>query len=104
MPACSKEARALWQYPDAETLKGKRDRAVLALLLGCVSDGSFFDAITLEQTARRRAADWISRARTAVQNCSKTDDRQKTPGVVNGIRAIRRDSLDVKSIHEHHAT
>jgi site-specific recombinase XerD len=29
------EARALWQIPDQSTLKGKRDRAVLAVLLGC---------------------------------------------------------------------
>jgi site-specific recombinase XerD len=29
------EARRLWQSPDADTLKGKRDRAILAILLGC---------------------------------------------------------------------
>src|ERR1043166_5241568 len=29
------EARALWQSPNAETLKGKRDRAIIAVLLGC---------------------------------------------------------------------
>ena len=29
------EARALWRSPDAQTLKGKRDRAVIAVLLGC---------------------------------------------------------------------
>ena len=29
------EARALWRSPDAETLKGKRDRAIIAVLLGC---------------------------------------------------------------------
>jgi site-specific recombinase XerD len=29
------EARALWELPDAKTLKGKRDRAILALLLAC---------------------------------------------------------------------
>jgi len=29
------EARRLWQSPDGETLKGKRDRAILAVLLGC---------------------------------------------------------------------
>src|ERR1700674_1983235 len=28
------EARTLWQFPDAHTLKGKRDRALLAILLG----------------------------------------------------------------------
>ncbi|HEX4170443.1 MAG TPA: hypothetical protein VHZ55_33680 [Bryobacteraceae bacterium] len=29
------EARRLWQSPDPDTLKGKRDRAILAILLGC---------------------------------------------------------------------
>ena len=29
------EARALWQCPDPETLKGKRDRVIIAVLLGC---------------------------------------------------------------------
>lgn len=29
------EAHVLWQSPDSESLKGKRDRAILALLLGC---------------------------------------------------------------------
>jgi len=29
------EARRLWQTPSADTLKGKRDRAILAILLGC---------------------------------------------------------------------
>src|SRR5713226_4677790 len=31
----SDEARALWQFPNVETLKGKRDRAIIAVLLGC---------------------------------------------------------------------
>ncbi len=31
----AEEARTLWQLPDAATLKGTRDRAILALLLGC---------------------------------------------------------------------
>jgi site-specific recombinase XerD len=31
----AEQARALWQVPDGTTLKGKRDRALLAILLGC---------------------------------------------------------------------
>ena len=31
----AKEARNLWQSPDAKTLKGKRDRVITAVLLGC---------------------------------------------------------------------
>jgi integrase len=29
------EARSLWQLPHMHTVKGKRDRAILAVLLGC---------------------------------------------------------------------
>ena len=29
------EASALWQLPDTQTLTGKRNRAILAILLGC---------------------------------------------------------------------
>src|SRR5215475_471709 len=29
------EARALWQLPSVHTVKGRRDRAILAVLLGC---------------------------------------------------------------------
>jgi site-specific recombinase XerD len=31
----AEEARCLWQAPDPDTLKSKRDRAILAVLLGC---------------------------------------------------------------------
>ncbi len=31
----AERAQALWQAPDQERLKGKRDRALLALLLSC---------------------------------------------------------------------
>jgi len=31
----AEEARTLWQLPDPATLRGKRDRAILALLLAC---------------------------------------------------------------------
>ena len=31
----AEEARRFWQVPDPNTLKGKRDRAILAVLLGC---------------------------------------------------------------------
>src|SRR5882762_4052038 len=31
----AEQARTLWQLPDAYTRKGKRDRAILAVLLGC---------------------------------------------------------------------
>jgi site-specific recombinase XerD len=31
----AEEARRFWETPNPETLKGKRDRGILAVLLGC---------------------------------------------------------------------
>ena len=31
----AEESRRIWQFPPPDTLKGKRDRAILAVLLGC---------------------------------------------------------------------
>jgi site-specific recombinase XerD len=36
----AEEARRLWQLPDVDTLKGKRDRAILAVLLGADFDAA----------------------------------------------------------------
>lgn len=47
------EARSLWQLPDAETLKGKRDRAILATLLGCGLRRSKLTDLTLGHLQRR---------------------------------------------------
>src|SRR5580698_3457424 len=42
------EARSLWQIPDTRTLKGKRDRAMLAVLLGCGLRRSELTDLTLD--------------------------------------------------------
>jgi len=49
----AKEARALWQLPSAESLKGKRDRALVALLLGCGLRRGEAARVTLENLQRR---------------------------------------------------
>src|ERR1700685_1874472 len=47
------EARALWQIPNAYSLKGKRDRAILAVLLGCgLRRGELID-LTSDHIQRR---------------------------------------------------
>ena len=47
------EARTLWQLPDTATLKGKRDRAILALLLGCGLRRRELTELTLAHLQRR---------------------------------------------------
>jgi site-specific recombinase XerD len=47
------EARSLWQIPDTRTLKGKRDRAMLAVLLGCGLRRSELTELTLDHLQRR---------------------------------------------------
>jgi site-specific recombinase XerD len=47
------EARTLWQLPDPTTLKGKRDRSILAVLLGCGLRRRELTELTLEHLQRR---------------------------------------------------
>jgi len=49
----AEEARKLWQLPDPSTLKGKRDRAILALLLGCGLRRRELTELTLGHLQRR---------------------------------------------------
>jgi site-specific recombinase XerD len=47
------EASALWQAPDARTLTGKRNRAILAILLGCGLRRRELAELTLDRLQRR---------------------------------------------------
>ncbi len=49
----AEEARTLWQLPDPTTLKGKRDRAILALLLGCGLRRRELTELTVDHFQRR---------------------------------------------------
>jgi site-specific recombinase XerD len=47
------EASTLWQLPDGQTLTGKRNRAILAILLGCGLRRRELAELTLESIQRR---------------------------------------------------
>jgi site-specific recombinase XerD len=47
------EAAALWQVPDRQALTGKRNRAILAILLGCGLRRRELAELTLESLQRR---------------------------------------------------
>jgi site-specific recombinase XerD len=47
------EAAALWRVPDVQTLTGKRNRAILAILLGCGLRRRELAELTLESVQRR---------------------------------------------------
>jgi site-specific recombinase XerD len=47
------EARLLWQLPNRNTLKGKRDRAILATLLGCALRRRELIDLTFDHIQRR---------------------------------------------------
>jgi site-specific recombinase XerD len=49
----AEQARMLWQLPDPDTLKGKRDRAILAVLLGCGLRRRELTELTTEHFQRR---------------------------------------------------
>jgi site-specific recombinase XerD len=49
----AEEARRLWQSPGTQTLKGKRDRAILAILLGCGLRRRELAEMTLDLLQRR---------------------------------------------------
>jgi integrase len=49
----AEEASALWQLPDGQTLTGKRNRAILAILLGCGLRRRELAELAMERLQRR---------------------------------------------------
>src|SRR6266550_380662 len=95
----AEQARSLWQLPNAGTLKSKRDRAILAVLLGCGLRRRELSDLTLDHLQRREehwaiidlvgkgrhirtvpVPDWVKRT---------IDDWLTEAGVTNG-RLFRR--------------
>jgi site-specific recombinase XerD len=54
----AEQGQALWQAPDTERLKGKRDRALLALLLACGLRRHEFAELTLDHL-QQREGHWV---------------------------------------------
>jgi site-specific recombinase XerD len=54
----AEQARMLWQSPQANTLKGKRDRALLAVLLGCGLRRRELTELTV-QHFQQREGHWV---------------------------------------------
>jgi site-specific recombinase XerD len=54
----AEQARRLWQSPQANTLKGKRDRALLAVLLGCGLRRRELTELTV-QHFQQREGHWV---------------------------------------------
>ena len=49
----AEQARTLWQLPNAETVKGKRDRAILSILPGCGLRRRELPELTLDHLQQR---------------------------------------------------
>ncbi|HEX7362251.1 MAG TPA: hypothetical protein VF283_17305 [Bryobacteraceae bacterium] len=90
------QAERLLELPDRETLKGKRDRALLALLVGCGVRREDLAALEIERIQQRDTGliDLVGRNSNAA-SCSrhfrKPEDAGKTeehPELQNGSEAF----------------
>ena len=83
------EASALWQSPDDKTLTGKRNRAILAILLGCGLRRELAELML--ESLQRREERWaivdLNRQGKTHTNRSCTELGERDPRcVVNGSR------------------
>ena len=104
----AEEARRLWQSPAPNTLKGKRDRAILAILLGCglrrreladldfshlqqreehwaivdlVGKGGHIRTVPVPEWVKRTIDVWVAAAGISAGNCSDVSVGRANTGV-----------------------
>jgi site-specific recombinase XerC len=80
------QARALWQVPDPSTPKGKRDRALLGILLGCGLRRGRLQSLRSPTSNGGRttgpSSTWLAKVDTSAQYRFPTGSRRPlTPGV-----------------------
>lgn len=83
----AEQGQPLWQAPDREQLKGKRDRALLALLLACGLRRHKLAALTFGHL-QQREGHW------AIVDLSGRGGHVRTIPVPGGLGAWRAGRLD----------
>src|SRR5260370_8457659 len=86
------QGHALWQAPDCQRLKGKRDRALLALLLACGLRRHEAVALTLDHL-QQREENW------AIVDLVGKGCHVRTVPVPDWLRSELHDWLTAPAIH-----
>src|SRR5438876_6955436 len=84
----AEQGQALWQAPDRERLKGKRDRALLALLLACGLIRHEAVALTLDHLQQRE--DHWAGSRSSGQGWTRAHGSCSRLGEIRVARMVKR--------------